>query len=192
MERNLQTHESRYAANESSAVGCFGIPEWRGRLKMLDIRENLLRVRLTQINTVTCSQVLDVQVTVACPRLSGHPHKMSQHVSQFIAFWMQAGNLDLLFARLAEPNKRMAITGCGTGTKIDVIGSFGCSTRLRLSDRFGVCCRQRDVRCSNSRCHISPRWRLLRTGSLLQVLLIGLHRKLLRAAATNSQTLRCR
>src|SRR3954465_12830986 len=111
MGRSLQTHEGSYATNEISAVGCLGIPDRRGRLKMLDIGKNLLGVRLTQINPVTCSQVLHIQVTVARARFCGHQHKMSQHVSDFVALWMQAGNFDLGFVRLSEPNKRMAITG---------------------------------------------------------------------------------
>ena len=79
--------KARYATNESSAVGCLRIPYRRGRLKMLDMSEDFLGVSLAQINAITGRQILDVKITVARPRLRGHPHEMSQHVRQRIAFW---------------------------------------------------------------------------------------------------------
>src|SRR5882762_11541722 len=80
MERGLQTHKSGYAAYESRAVGCFRIPQRRGRLKMLDMSKDFLGVSLAQIDAIAGRQILDVKITVARPRLRGHPHQMSQHV----------------------------------------------------------------------------------------------------------------
>ena len=55
MKRNFQAHEGRYLTNEVGAVRCFRVPERRSGLKMLDVRENLLRVSFAQIDTVTGS-----------------------------------------------------------------------------------------------------------------------------------------
>ena len=106
---------------------------------MLDVRENLLRISFTQIDAVTGSQVIRVEVTVTRSCFRGHPHEMPQHVWHLVAGWMQAGNFDLFLAGLAEPNKRMAIGGCGTGAKIHVIwplrGNAGLSNRLHVCRR---------------------------------------------------------
>ena len=52
MKWNFQTHEGRYLTNKGSAVGGFGVPQRRSRLKVLDMGENLSRVRFAQIHPV--------------------------------------------------------------------------------------------------------------------------------------------
>ena len=54
---------------------------------MLDMSKDFLGVSVTQINAIAGRQILDVEITVARPRLRGHPHDMSQHVRQRIACW---------------------------------------------------------------------------------------------------------
>src|SRR4030088_415534 len=106
---------------------------------MLDEREYFLCICRTQINPVAGSQVIDVEVTVACSGLRRDPHEMSQHVWDLVARWMQAGNFDLLFTCFAEPDKCMTVAGRGTGAKVHVIGTLGRNARSILSDRFHFC-----------------------------------------------------
>src|SRR6267154_4010653 len=80
MERGLQSHESGYATYESRAVGCFRIPQRRGRLKVLDMSKDFLGVSLAQIDAIAGREILDIEVAVARSGLGGHPHQMSQDV----------------------------------------------------------------------------------------------------------------
>ena len=152
---------------------------------MLDISEDFLGVSLTQIDAIAGREILDIKVTVARSGLRGHPHKMSQHVGYRIACRVQAGNFDLLLARLAEPHKRMTIGCCRAGTKIHVEGSLDRSARLRPSNRFHICRGRRRARRNSGRCHTRFHRRFARSVPLL--LMIGVRHKLLCAAASDSQ-----
>src|SRR6478736_8202855 len=109
MERSFQTHKARNASNERSAVRGLRIPHRRGRLKMLDVAEDLLGVGLAQIDAITGRQILFVKVAVARPRFGGDPYQVSKDIGQRIALRMQAGNFDLPFARLAVPDKGVTV-----------------------------------------------------------------------------------
>src|SRR5262249_29036642 len=109
--------------NERSAVRGLRIPNRRGRLKMLDIAEDLLGVGLAQIDAITGRQILFIKVAVACPCLGGDPRLGSKDIGQHIAFWVQASNFDLPFARLSGPSKRMTVPYWRAGAKIYVVRS---------------------------------------------------------------------
>ena len=128
MERSVQAHKSRYATNESSAVGCCRIPHRRSLLKMLDISKDLLGVSLIQIDAIAGRQILLVKITIARPRLRGDKYDMSQDIRQLVAGRSQTRDLDLLFARLSVPDKCMTVGCCRAGTKINVVGSCGRSS----------------------------------------------------------------
>src|ERR1700754_1234232 len=124
MEWSFQTHEARNPSNEGSAVRGLRIPQRRGRLKVLDMAEDLLGIGLAQIDAITGRQILFVKVAVACPRLGGDPHEVSKDIGQHIPFRMQASNFDLPFARFAVPDKGMTVRCCRAGTKIYVVRSL--------------------------------------------------------------------
>src|SRR6185437_1292487 len=105
---------------------------------MLDIGEDFFSISLAQIDAIACREILDIKVAVARSGLRGHPHEMSQYVGYRIACRMQAGNFDLLLARLAVPHKRMTVRCSRARTKIHVVRPLDRRARLRPSDRFHI------------------------------------------------------
>src|SRR2546430_17405466 len=101
MEWSFQTHKARNASNERSAVRGLRIPHRRGRLKMLDIAEDLLGVGLAQIDAITGRQILFIKVAVACPRLGGDPHLVSTDRWEAIARMRAGSDIDPAFASLS-------------------------------------------------------------------------------------------
>jgi len=183
VEWSLQTHEVSYATDKGRAVGRFRIPNRRGRLEVLDVRENLLRVGLAQVHAIAGRQILLVKVTVARSGLGGHPGKVSQHIRQDIARRVQPRNFDLLLACLAIPDKRVPIRRRRAGTKVDVVWPF----ERRPSNRLRGCCGRGTAWTGDGRCHNRSRRRFARL-VLLQRRLIRLRSQLLRMTDAGSQS----
>src|SRR5260370_2646015 len=89
---------------------------------MLDIGENLLCIRLVQIDPVVRSQVLRVQITVARSGFRRYPHQMSQYVGHLVTGRVQARNVNLLFACFPVPNESVTIARRCAGPEVNVIG----------------------------------------------------------------------